>query len=219
MKVIIPVKATSRRVPEKNWRPFYKNKSLVDIKIEQVLRAFEPADIFLSCEDFSKKEVADNYGINFILREPSLAIENIPWPQSFTGMIKEIPVNEDEDIFWVEAVNPLFADFISLKSVWLEQKGDHDSLILAAPIKKFIFDAKGHPANFLYGPWHTYSQDLIPYYTWDSVCVMSKKRMLEFGYPIGRNPYFYTFEEPSVDIDTLDEFKIAQLVYESISEK
>jgi CMP-N-acetylneuraminic acid synthetase len=48
---------------------------------------------------------------------------------------------------------------------------------------------------------------------------MSKKRMLEFGYPIGRNPYFYTFEEPSVDIDTLDEFKIAQLVYESISEK
>ena len=40
IKVAIPLKTNSERVPNKNLRPFYKNESLFDIKAKQLLKVF-----------------------------------------------------------------------------------------------------------------------------------------------------------------------------------
>lgn len=217
MKVIIPAKSISNRVPHKNFRPFYQNKSLLDIKIEQVLTAFDPKDIYLSCDDPTFQNIASTYGIEFILRNKKFATEDIPWPKAFMGIISELHVADDEDIFWVEVVNPLFKDFVEFKETWVEKKKEgFDSMVLVSSIKKFLFHSNGHPANFLYGPWHTYSQELTPYYAWDSVCVMQKSDMHYFEYPIGRKPHFFITDSPSIDIDTMEEFNIASILYAKI---
>ncbi len=220
MKVLIPAKSISKRVTLKNFRPFYQNKSLVDIKVEQVLIAFSPTDVYLSCDDPAYSEVADRYGIHFVLRSKEYAHEEIPWPVSFAGIVSELPVSEEEDIFWTEVVNPLFSDFLLFRQTWeVKKKEGYDSMLLVSSLRKFLFNSEGHPANFLYGHWHTYSQEIRPFYSWDSVCVMQKALMLRFGYPIGRKPFFFKSESPSIDIDTLEEFNMAQTVYERTIER
>jgi len=213
MKVIIPAKRNSSRVQDKNWRPFYKDKNLVQIKIEQLLTKVLPVDIYLSCDDEEMKKYAAQYGINFILRAPALASDNTPWSDAVKGMVEEMPVNNDEDIAWVEVINPLFSDFDLLFEKWNQVKAQYDSLVLVSPVTKFLLHNNGAPVNFMPGKWHAMSQNLDPLYAWDSVCIMSKKNILYFSYPIGKTPYLFSTESPCIDIDTLNEFELAQLLF------
>ena len=52
MKIVavIPVKHTSERVKSKNFRPFYDGKSLLDIKIEQLMNTTNISDIYISSD-------------------------------------------------------------------------------------------------------------------------------------------------------------------------
>lgn len=212
MKVIIPAKRNSTRVPDKNWRPFYKNKSLVEVKIEQVLKCIAPEDVYLSCDNADSQLLAYNYGIHFVLRSPHLASDDTPWPDAFKGIIEECPIDEHEDVAWVEVINPLFSDFSTLFAKWEQVKNTHDSLILSAPVTKFLLRKSGAPVNFMPGKWHAMSQNLEPLYAWDSVSIMNKRDMLYFSYPIGRNPFLFATSD-AMDIDTPDEFELAQLLY------
>ena len=51
LKVAIPLKTNSERVPNKNLRPFVDGKSLFDIKAKQLLKVFSAKDIYVSCND------------------------------------------------------------------------------------------------------------------------------------------------------------------------
>jgi CMP-N-acetylneuraminic acid synthetase len=213
MKTIIPAKRHSIRVKDKNWRPFSGQKNLVEIKIEQLLESQHPNDIYLSCEDPEIKALADKYKIHFILRSPGLASDNTSWPDALKGMIEELPVGEDEDILWVEVVNPLFDQYQSMTDTWARVKGEHDSLVLVAPFNKFLIKENGQPLNFMYGKWHSMSQHMEPVYSWDSACIMKKRDLIYFSYPIGKTPYLFKTNEQCVDIDTLEDFELAQILY------
>ena len=41
INIVIPVRNGSRRVPNKNFRSFIEDKSLLEIKIEQLLKTFD----------------------------------------------------------------------------------------------------------------------------------------------------------------------------------
>ena len=213
MKVIIPAKSTSSRVPAKNWRPFYDGKNLVEIKIEQLVKCINPQDVYLSCDSKNMKHYADKAGINFIHRAAALASDQTTWPDALFGMIREMPVDDEEDIVWVEVVNPLFDDFASMFRKWEEVKKDHDSIVLAAPVTKFLLHGNGVPVNFLPGKWHAMSQSLEPLYAWDSASIMKKRDILYFSYPFGKKPYLFVTEEQCIDIDTMDEFELAQILF------
>jgi N-acylneuraminate cytidylyltransferase len=63
MKIIIPVKSTSTRVENKNFRSFWKGLSLTEILLQKLL--FKGAEnIFISCDDPSKESLAIQYGCN-----------------------------------------------------------------------------------------------------------------------------------------------------------
>jgi CMP-N-acetylneuraminic acid synthetase len=213
MKTIIPAKKSSSRVPDKNWRPFHENKCLVEIKIEQLLKSTAPSDIYLSCDDNSKKNIADKYGINFLLRNTQYASDDTPWPDALHGIINETSFDNNEAIAWVEVINPLFSDYALLYRIWNEKKAGHDSLVLASPVKKFLLDKMGRPINFQFGKWHSMSQQMEALYAWDSACIMSKKNLLYFSYPIGKTPYIVSTGSQCIDIDTMEDFELAQYYY------
>jgi len=214
MKIIIPAKRHSSRVPDKNWRPFYESRSLTEIKIGQLLSSFPASDIYLSCDDEAKAEFANKMGIQFLLRPSAFAADETPWPDALQGIIEATPFDNDTDILWVEVINPLFDDYAGMASTWNAAKKDgFDSLVLAAPFNKFLLTPEGRPYNFLAGKWHVASQGLEPLFVWDSACIMKKADMLYFSYPIGRKPFLYSTGSNCIDIDTINEFEIAQLLY------
>lgn len=213
MKIIIPAKKTSTRVPDKNWRPFYQNKNLVEIKIEQLLKAEDSQNIYLSCDDISKKALADKYKINFLHRDPVLASDETPWPDALHGIIKDTDFDMEEEIAWVEVINPLFDEYTNFFNTWNKKKATHDSLVLTSPINKFLLNSKGKPLNFQFGKWHSMSQNMDSLHAWDSACIMRKKDLLYFSYPIGKTPFLYSTNMPCIDIDTPEDFELAQYFF------
>jgi len=214
MKVIIPAKRHSSRVPDKNWRPFYGTKSLTEIKIEQLLGSFPVSDFDLSCDDEAMASIAEKAGIGFLLRSAEHAADATPWPDALYGIVAATPFDDEDDIMWVEVINPLFDDYAGMKAGWEKvcMEG-YDSLVLAAPFNKFLLRPDGRPYNFLPGKWHVASQGLEPLFIWDSACIMKKRDMLYFSYPIGRKSLLYSTGSNCVDIDTMDEFVLAQNLY------
>ena len=70
ISVIIPARANSSRVPEKNFKPFHGDDSLLDIKIKQLITAgIPPEHIVVSCEDVSKEPCVTLHGATFKRRE------------------------------------------------------------------------------------------------------------------------------------------------------
>ena len=217
MKVVVPAKAGSVRVPNKNWREFYQGKNLVDIKLFQLLDVFAPGDIYISCEDESKRDQIEAYGVNFLLRDPELSKDNTHWSDVVTGIINTIPCKDEEDIAWVQVPCPLFdaRQFRAALARWLSIPKDlYDCLITVGEMKDFVVDKAGVPLNFQYGRWHAVSQDLPSWYLIQrQFHVMKKETYLRCHYDIGTRPYLYSVSQPSIDIDTEHEFSYAQYLY------
>lgn len=161
MKAVILGKAGSVRVPRKNYRQFYKDKSLMDILIEKLLRELNGNDIYLSCEDEKYRHVADRWGIEFINRDVRYTQISTSNVDVVKNVCKDIPDNGD--ILWVTPVEPMFDEFHEVLSVWNSLNKDmYDSLNVVYPQKRFMLDQNHNPIGFGFGQWHKYSQEL-PY--------------------------------------------------------
>ena len=77
MKIVVPVKGNSTRVPNKNFRPFFKEESLYDLRMKKLLKVFSSSDIFVSSEDDKVRTKAEKFGANFILRDIELTRNEI----------------------------------------------------------------------------------------------------------------------------------------------
>lgn len=168
IKVAIPLKTNSERVPNKNLRPFYNGKSLFDIKANQLLKVFKPEDVLVSSENPAVEELTSKYGFKFHLRDVSLTKSTARENQ----IVKTI-TDAIEDKEW--ETMPLV----------------HDSLAVVKRISHHILDKNGNPVNFNFGYWHKVSQDLPTLYevTW-SAFIMKREMLNEAYYQIGSPPYY-----------------------------
>lgn len=213
MKAVILGKAGSIRVPEKNYRPFYNDKSLMDILIEKLIKELDKKDIYLSCEKEEYRSIADNWGINFIHRDEKYTLISTSNVDVVRNVCKDIPY--DEDVLWVTPVEPMFDEFHQVLECWKNlDKTEYDSLNVVYPQKRFLLDQNHNPIGFGFGHWHKYSQDMPFVYqlSW-SICILSKKCINEVSYMIGAHPYWYECYSEAVDIDTEDDFELASLIY------
>ena len=150
MKAVILGKAGSVRVKGKNYRPFYKDKSLMDILIEKLLRVMDKNNIYLSCEDIAYKKVADHWGINFVLRDEAYTLISTSNVDVVHNVCKDIPI--EDDLLWVTPVEPLFDEFKEILECWDKiDKTKHDSLNVVYPQKRFLLDQNFNPIGFGFG--------------------------------------------------------------------
>lgn len=223
MKIVIPAKTNSTRVLDKNWREFHDGKCMVQIKIEQLLDAgIEPEDIYVFCEDQFKKKEVINYDVKFVLRRPETTANDMHWSDVITELVSSVECPESESVAWVYACTPLFEapDFQAAIHMWETMQGPvwdqkkYDCLITVKPFKEFVLDEKGRPVNFSFGRWHEWSQDLPQWFILESpIHIMKKGTYLRCNYYIGERPYLYVVRKPSIDIDTPEEFQLAQEIY------
>lgn len=219
MKAVILGKAGSVRVPNKNYRPFYGDKSLMDILIEKLIKVLDKKDIYLSCEKTEYNFFAKKWGINFIHREEKYTLLNTSNVDVVRNVCKDIP--DDGDVLWVTPVEPLFDEFQEVLDCWDRlDKNEYDSLNVVYPQKRFLLDQNHNPIGFGFGHWHKYSQDMPFLYqlSW-SVCILSRKCISEVSYMIGAHPYWYECYTQAVDIDTQDDFELAGAIYKRNMER
>lgn len=213
MKIVIPVKSNSERVKNKNFRPFFKNYSLTDLLIEKLSKIASSKDIYVSCDDPGRKDQIEDWGANFVLRKKELVSNDTPMSKVICEVVKLIPGNDP--IMWCLVTDPLFDSYEQCLKTWRKiDQTQHDSLVVVYPQKSYVLDPQYQPINFGMGIHHVPTQYIKPVYVLNNTLfIVRRDALFQYQYYIGKHPYWYEANNLSVDIDTEDEFKMAQVIY------
>ena len=210
---IVPAKASSTRVPNKNYRPFWDDLSLVDLLLAKLTRVLPGDRVFLSCEDESKASFATRWDAQFVLRHPALCDNSVPYCDVIRGVCNSVPGHQD--VLWCQAIDPFFDQHAAVLERWYTiRHEDCDSLTVVYPNVGYVLDQNHHPIGFGFGPWHVPSQKLPIHYRLNFTCaVLTRHTIAQVGYLVGSRPAWYEAPNVFLDIDTEEDFELAQLIY------
>ena len=208
---VIPVKKTSDRVINKNFRPIFKKQSLLDIKVDQLKKSNYIKKIFIS-SDFKKLKhyEKNNKNIFFINRKKKFCNNIISWSEMIYNVVYNLPCSNNSIIVWSHTTSPFFYRFDDAIKYFLKnEKKGYDSLFSTEKFKGFLIDKSLSPVNYQWGYWHKYSQFLSPYYLINgAIFILRKKTILDSKYIIGKNPInFECTSRESLDIDNEEDFE------------
>lgn len=198
---VIPVRAGSRRLKNKNILPFGDSNLLIH-KIRQ-LKKVEGIEVVVSSDSHEMLHMADVEGVGIHLRSRMYADEvSVPFGEVVANVCEAI---EADDIMWAPCVCPLTdtGDYEDALRVYRENvPANNDSLASFESVKMFLWDAKG-PINYGLGLKHVRSQDLPDMYRMvNGMFIAPREKMIEWKYFHGRNPYKYILDKKAaVDID------------------
>jgi len=204
-------KMYSSRCPNKHHRDFYNGETLVDIKLEQFLRC--GADhVYVSTNDPSVKNTDH---ITYIQREEHLCDEQNgpPWPIVMKHIYESLPVSDDTLVNYSNTMVPLFDRYDEMYQRYMETGNNQ---LVVHPHKHFYMNHEKIGINFMPGHYHAYSQELKPVYQlpWAGILAPLGDTKAVDGYPIPRKfDYFPCTMSEHIDIDTEEEFELAQLMY------
>lgn len=212
---LIPAKGSSSRVPEKNFRPFHGGASLVDVKIEQCKASGAFDAVYVSSDVERVGAIAERGGAEFLLRDRRLCLDETPWNEVLIGVLKQIPVDDDTLIAWCPPTSPIFARFADAVRTLGEQT-EHDSLMTVTRLQHYFLGPDHLPLNFQFGVWANFSQKLRPLYQMNCALWLARKgSMIANRFQVGDRPYFMeTSVVEGADIDTMEEFELAQVLYD-----
>jgi len=183
--VVIPAQETNKYHIEGDLAPF-GDTTLLEWKISQCIECFETTDIFITTDSFKVHSIAEEVGINVLLRE-----KNISYSGMILNTIKKI---DAEHIMWINPTSP-FINSIEYKKMidaYILNCNKYDSLVTTSMKKDFIYynDSK---LNF---DKHTLGRSSITpvYLATNGVYINSKKNILENNELIGNKPLFYNLD-------------------------
>lgn len=217
MKIVavIPVKEHSERVPNKNIRRFHNAKSLLDILITKLKKCKDISKIYISSNSEKINNISKKNKCFYIKRDLRYCNNITPWSEVIFEVVNNIPENENTVLMWCHTTTPLFDSYKSAISIYKNKNFKNDGLISVEKYKRFLISEKKKPINYSWGIWHPYSQDLDSVFSVTGALFMMKiKDFKKNRYVISKNPYFLeTKNLEGIDIDTKDDFKLAQLLY------
>ena len=210
---VVAAKAVSTRVPRKNLREFHDGRSLLEIKIEQLLSAAHISEVYVSSDSPEARQIAEAAGARFVHRDPHLTRFETPWGDVIDGILQDVPVPPETFIAWCPITSPLFTRYD--EAIDMLGQGDIDSVISVTRDQRFFLSSEFQPINYQWGVWHPYSQNLKPLHIHNTAISLARKAdILRNRYLIGEKPGFLiTDTVEGIDIDTMDEFEMAQFFY------
>ena len=212
---VVPVRAGSRRVKNKNIRPFM-GSTLLEIKIDQLKEITEIDDIIVTTDSPEMLKIAEKKGVTGKRRPIEYCDEK---SRTFNEVVRYVAENEavTDVVMWAPCVCPLVGSdrireaIIKYKNVVEEQK-IFDSVVSAVLIKEYLFDGK-KPVNFS-AEHHVPSQYLPNWYRIiNGFYIAPRKLMIERSYLYGVNPFLFEIDKSeAVDIDDEFDFSIAEFL-------
>jgi CMP-N-acetylneuraminic acid synthetase len=217
MKIVavIPVKKISERVKNKNFTNFSYKKSLLDILISKLKKCKDISEIYISSNSQLAEKVAKKNNCQFIKRSDKFSNNIKPWSEVIYEVVNSIPEESNTVLMWCHVTTPLFSSYDEAIKIFKSKKFKNDGLISVEKLSKFIVTAKKIPLNYAWGVWHPYSQNLESLYSVTGALFMMRiEQFKENRYVISKNPYYLIAKKfEGLDIDTVDDFKLAQLIY------
>ena len=161
---VIPVKKNSERVKNKNFRKFYKNLSLFQIKLIQLVRSKQFDRIIVSSDSLDARKISAKYnGVEFYYREKKFCNNKISWSNVINEVLDGKEINKEDIISWCHVTSPFFKNYKSMLEKFKKCK-KNDSMLTLQENKSFILNENLKPINYQFGKWHDYSQNLPKYY-------------------------------------------------------
>lgn len=199
---IIPVRAGSTRLKNKNISPFAGTNLLIN-KINQLKQVPEVSKIVVSSDSGTMLAMAASQGVATHKRAPEFCDEKT---KTFGEVVAHICENvTGDDILWATCTSPLVFPKHYKEAIGLYYKAiedGYDSLISMEEFRRYLWDDNG-PVNYELGIKHVPSQQLKPlYFCTDGILLAPRKKMIVWKYFHGTNPYRYILDKrTSVDID------------------
>ena len=186
---VIPVREGSSRVKDKNFRNFYKGKSLLALKIEQIKACSSFDEIVVASNSLKAKAIAKQFGIRFISRSDYMCNE-ARLHEYTLDIISHF--SADDVVAWTMVTNPFFTRYDEVIDTYKKkvfESGAYDSVVTTVPYNDFLLDEKGRCINFNPGPWHKFTQELP---SWDQITgaayIAEVEKQREVKYWMGISP-------------------------------
>ena len=211
---IIPVRAGSVRVKNKNILPF-AGSSLLEIKIEQLLRVERIDNVLVSSDSDEMLNIAKKAGCLTRKRPYEYCDEKT---KTFNQVCEYVATHVPGDLLiWAPCVCPNcdtqcfnrgLDDYFAHT-----QNGEFDSVISGKLFKEYLFDDKG-PHNYT-ADKHVKSQDLPNWHTIvNGFYIAPKDLMIKRKYFYGFKPYISVLSKSeAIDIDDPLDFEFAEFIY------
>ena len=172
-------------------------------KIDQLKKVKEISNIVVSSDSDLMLEMARSQGVTTHKRAIEFCDEKT---KTFGEVVAHICENvSGDDILWATCTAPLvfpkhYSEAIQLYYNAIEE--GFDSLVSMEAFKRYLWDDNG-PVNYELGKKHVPSQQLpVLYFVTDGILLAPRKRMIEWNYFHGPNPYKYILDKrTSLDID------------------
>ena len=211
MKVvaIVPMKLNNRRLPQKNTRPFTNGKPLCYYILYTLLQCEKIDDVYVYCSNEDIKQFIPE-GVKYLKRSTSLDQDTTKMNEVLSAFSNEVSA----DIY---VMTHTTAPFISVSSIEKGLNavlfGNYDSSFAAKKLQDFLWK-DGKPFNYELSNIPR-TQDLPALYEETSGFYIYKKDVItKLNRRIGNHPFIVEVNEiESIDIDELEDFKIADAIY------
>lgn len=221
----LPTRKGSQRVKSKNTRSFAGIPGgILELKLGQLLDAETLSTIVLSTNDELSMEVANKIDpgqekIKVVVRPDHLCLDTT----KLTDLIKYVPeIVSEQHIIWGHTTTPFVAgkDYdLGIERYFSSLEEGFDSLISVMPLQNFLLDKAGNVFNYDAGVnrWPR-TQDLpVLYEVNHAMFITSREIYVRNHNRVGDKPYLYEQDKiKSFDIDWVDDFLIAEAIYDKL---
>lgn len=211
---VVPARINSSRVEEKVFQKisyYGKERSLIEVKILELLKIFPKENIIISAGEERLKEVAESYGVGYSERgfEYFKQGYTVTTEESVREVLKDIVTTY---VAWCPPVVPFHsADLIkeALKSYF--KNGANGSLTTALCMKSYFW-WKGRPLNYYADKRHVQSQLVDPVHRISNGLYFGKTDELRAaGYFLVEPISMFEINEiQAIDIDTQEDLFFAK---------
>jgi CMP-N,N'-diacetyllegionaminic acid synthase len=205
IKILIPARGGSKRIPRKNLVDL-NGKPLLYYSIRQALNITN--DVYVSTEDTEIQEFVESMGANVIERPERLAQDNSKSEDVVEHFLEEI----DTDLFClIQPTVPLLSSQYILEGMELIE--DYDSVISVCEDVNYYWNVYGEPINFELGNRKRTQEHQTWYKENGAFYITRKYNFLKSNILQNGNVGFVVMKESeSIDIDTHEDLKLVKKI-------
>lgn len=212
IKAVIPIRSGSQRVPNKNFKEFYQNKNLLELKIQTLKQIHLIDDIIVNTDSDLAIQIAKDNNVSWLKRDPYYASSQCSNSEHWENLAE---TTECDYIMHTPCTAPTirvktYYDFINR----FITSDKYDSANTVSLVKEYLWlnsKALNYDVNKVQN-----SQDLpdVMKLTF-GISILSKELMLQKKNVVGNNPLFYVVDDiEAIDIDTPLDFEFAKFMYQ-----
>ncbi len=211
IKALIPVRAGSQRVKNKNIRPF-ASSSLLEIKIKQLLSIKELDGVVVNSESDEMLDIAKALGVETYKRDDYYASSTVPINEVYRNIGETTAA---DIIVYANATNPLLKNESVSNAIkaFIKKDSQYDTLNTAHLIKEFMW-LNNKPINYELDNMPK-SQNLPNIYALNfALNIFDRQYAIDNSSIVGKHPLLFELDSiEATDIDNEIDFEFAEFMY------